>query len=86
MPAFWEHLLANPLRYIQEIIKECICVSRGLKIQMFSNILQGGLFNCPPPKMSKCWPVRKFFQKKIEYSDCPPPKISKCETGKENSN
>ena len=39
----------------------------------------------PPPKMSKCRPVSKFFQKKIEYPDCPPPKISKCQTGKENS-
>ena len=47
--------------------------------------IQRGLFNCPPPKISKCRPVSKFFQKKIEYPDCPPPKISKCQTGKENS-
>ena len=26
----------------------------------------------PPPKISKCRPVSKFFQKKIEYPDCPP--------------
>ena len=31
--------------------------------------LQGGLFNCPPPKISKCRPVSKFFQKKLEYLD-----------------
>ena len=48
-------------------------------------MVQGGLFNCPPPKISKCRPVSKFFQKKLEYPDCPPPKISKCQTGKENS-
>ena len=43
------------------------------------------LFHCPPPKMSKCRPVSKFFQKKLEYPDCPPPKISKRQTSKENS-
>ena len=26
----------------------------------------------PPPKVSKCRPVSKFFQKKLEYPDCPP--------------
>ena len=40
--------------------------------------IQGGLFNCPPPKISK-------YKKNLEYPDCPPLKISKCQTGKENS-
>ena len=41
--------------------------------------IQGGLFNCPSPKISK-------YKKNLEYPDCPPLKISKCQTGKENSN
>ena len=52
-----------------------------LKVKKFCVLkvdLQGGLFNCPPPKISK-------YKKNLESSDCPPPKISKCQTGKENS-
>ena len=37
--------------------------------------IQGVFFNSPPPKISKCRPVTKFFQKKLEYPDWPPPKI-----------
>ena len=42
-------------------------------------LLQGGLFNWPPPKNHKFEPVSKCFQKKLEYPDWPPPKISKCQ-------
>ena len=34
----------------------------------------------PPPKNHKVKPVRKCFQKKLEYPDWPPPKISKYRT------
>ena len=49
---------------------------RGWSIKSSSHpgtwFVQGGLFNCPPPNISKCRPVSKFFQKKLEYPDCPP--------------
>ena len=35
-----------------------------IKLEMICNI-QGGLFNCPPPKISK-------YKKNLESSDCPP--------------
>ena len=35
-------------------------------------IMQGDLFNWPPPKNHK-------FKKKLEYPDWPPPKSSKCQ-------
>ena len=59
----------NMLTKIQELARQVLCVFFPTHVAFF---LQGGLFNCPPPKMSKCWPVSKFFQKKIEYPDCPP--------------
>ena len=32
----------------------------------------GCFFNAPPPKITKCRPVSKFFRKKLKYPDCPP--------------
>ena len=60
-------------------------VSSGKKILSYNIVgvffIQGGFFNSPPPKISKCRPVTKFFKKKLEYPDWPPPKISRCQTG-----
>ena len=40
--------------------------------------IQGGFFTGTPPKSSKCQPVSKRFQKKLEYqsSKCPPKILS----------
>ena len=56
------------------------CEIKSFK-NIFWKIVEVVFFNPPPPpKISKCRPVTKFFQKKLEYPDWPPPKIDDLDT------